>query len=78
MRREIINTQTDPIDRLIEDGASLAGSHKRLAELHDAKGNRAMSHYSQFIELWQNADPDLPPHVAKARERLTQRQRAER
>ena len=75
-----INTQTDPIDRLIEDGTSLAGSHKRLAELYDAKGNRekAMSHYSQFIELWQNADPDLQPHVAKARERLTQLQRAER
>lgn len=75
-----INTQTDPIDRLIEDGASLAGSHKRLAELYDAKGNRekAMSHYSAFIDLWKDADPDLQPHVQKARERLGQLQRAER
>ncbi|HEX6315153.1 MAG TPA: hypothetical protein VFZ73_09855, partial [Gemmatimonadaceae bacterium] len=75
-----ITTRTDPIDRLIEDGVSLAGSHKRLAELYDAKGNRekAMTHYSQFIELWQKADPDLQPHVQRARERLMQLQRAER
>ena len=75
-----LNTQTDIIDRLIEDGVSLAGAHKRLAELYDAKGNRdkAMSHYSRFIDLWKNADPDLQPHVQKARERLTQLQRAER
>jgi tetratricopeptide (TPR) repeat protein len=75
-----LTTKTDPIDRVIEDGSSLAGSHKRLAELYDAKGDRekAMSHYSKFIELWKDADPDLQPHVQKARERLTQLQRAER
>jgi tetratricopeptide (TPR) repeat protein/TolB-like protein len=75
-----IETATDPIDRLIEDGSSLAGSHKRLAELYDAKGDRAraMSHFSRFIDLWKNADADLQPHVQKARARLTQLQRAER
>lgn len=69
-----------PTDRVIEDGRSRAGSHKRLAELYDAKGDRAkaISHYTQFIELWKNADADLQPHVAKARERLAQLQRAER
>lgn len=75
-----LNTRTDIIDRLIEDGISLAGSHKRLAELYDAKGNRekAMSHYSKFIDLWKNADADLQPLVQKARDRLAQLQRAER
>ncbi|HWP71597.1 MAG TPA: protein kinase [Gemmatimonadaceae bacterium] len=75
-----LTTQTDPIDRTIEDGTSLAGSHKRLAELYDAKGNRekAMSHYAEFIELWKNADSDLQPHVQKAKERLAQLQRAEK
>ena len=75
-----LNTRTDVIDRLIEDGISLAGSHKRLAELYDAKGNRekAMSHYSSFIDLWKNADADLQPHVQKAKERLAQLQRVER
>jgi tetratricopeptide (TPR) repeat protein/tRNA A-37 threonylcarbamoyl transferase component Bud32 len=75
-----IDTPTDPTSRLVEDGRSRAGSHKRLAELYDAKGNRekAMSHYSRFIDLWKNADPDLQPHVQRARERLAQLQRAER
>jgi tetratricopeptide (TPR) repeat protein len=75
-----LNTPTDIMDRLIEDGVSLAGSHKRLAELYDAKGNRekAMSHYSRFIDLWKNADADLQPLVQKAKARLTELQRAER
>jgi tetratricopeptide (TPR) repeat protein len=75
-----LTAPADPIGRVIEDGRSRAGSHKRLAELYDAKGDRekAMSHYSRFIELWKDADPDLQPHVQKARERLTQLQRAER
>ena len=70
----------DPFGQIIEDGRSRAGSHKRLAELYDAKGNRekAMSHYSKFIDLWKNADADLQPHVQKAKERLAQLQRAER
>jgi tetratricopeptide (TPR) repeat protein len=75
-----LNTRTDIIDRLIEDGVSLAGSHKRLAELYDARGDRekAMSHYTTFIDLWKNADADLQPLVRKAKERLVQLQRAER
>jgi tetratricopeptide (TPR) repeat protein len=75
-----LNTRTDVIDRLIEDGVSLAGSHKRLAELYDARGDRekAMSHYTTFIDLWKNADADLQPLVRKAKERLVQLQRAER
>jgi tetratricopeptide (TPR) repeat protein len=75
-----VTKRMDPVDQVIEDARSLAGSHKRLAELYDAKGNRekAMSHYSKFIDLWKNADADLQPHVSKARERLAQLQRAER
>ena len=37
-----------------------------------------MSHYSQFIDLWKNADPDLQPIVQKAKARLAELQRAER
>ena len=75
-----LTTRTDPVDRTIEDGTSLAGSHKRLAELYDAKGDRekAKSHYAEFIELWKNADPDLQPLVQKAKVRLAQLQRAEK
>ena len=69
-----------PTGRVIQDGQSRAGSHKRLGELYDAKGDRekAKSHYAQFIELWKNADPDLQPLVQKAKERLAQLQRAEK
>ncbi|MBM3906817.1 MAG: protein kinase [Gemmatimonadetes bacterium] len=50
----------------------LAGSHKRLGELYDAKGNsaKAMEHYQKFIDLWKDADPELQPKVREARARL--------
>ncbi|HEX6941651.1 MAG TPA: hypothetical protein VF128_01920 [Gemmatimonadaceae bacterium] len=75
-----VTRRLDPVGQVNEDARSLAGSHKRLAELYDAKGNRekAMSHYSKFIDLWKNADPDLQPLVQKAKERLAQLQGAER
>ena len=58
----------------------LAGTHKRLGELYDAKGNgaKAASHYAQFVDLWKDADPDLQPQVTQARNRLRELQRAER
>ena len=60
--------------------AFLAGAHKRLAELYEARGERekARSHYARFIELWKDADPELQPLVREARERLVRLQRAER
>ena len=62
------------------DGFSLAGAHKRLGELYEAKGQRekAASHYAKFVDLWKGADPELQPHVREARERLRDLQRAER
>ena len=55
------------------DALNLAGAHKRLGELYDAKGDRekASSHYSRFVELWKSADPELQPLVRRARERLS-------
>ena len=50
----------------------LAASHKRVAELYEAKGNseKAAEHYRKFIDLWKNADAELQPQVAEARRRL--------
>jgi hypothetical protein len=31
---------------------------------------KAADHYSRFIELWKNCDPDLRPLVEEARTRL--------
>ena len=60
------------IGRPIDDGLFLAGSHKRLGELYEAKGDRqrAASHYTTFVELWKKADPELQPQVNEVRKRL--------
>jgi tetratricopeptide (TPR) repeat protein len=43
---------------------------RRLGELHASLRHReeAIDYYSQFIELWKDADPDLQPQVEAARE----------
>jgi len=61
-------------NRLVEtDPLALALAHERLGELYEARGDvaRAAAHDQRFIALWANADPDLQPRVAQARERLS-------
>jgi hypothetical protein len=36
-----------------------------------------LSYYARFVELWKDADPDLQPHVRKARARMIELQRRE-
>ena len=50
----------------------LAPSLKRLGELYENKGNaaQAVAHYTQFVELWKDADPDMQPRVAEVKRRL--------
>jgi len=50
----------------------LAGSHKRLGELYDGKGNtaKALENYEKFVDLWKDADPELQPKVKAARARI--------
>jgi tetratricopeptide (TPR) repeat protein len=54
------------------DANYLAGSEKRLAELYEAKGDRAKAihYYQMFVDLWQHADPELQPHVVEVKKRL--------
>jgi tetratricopeptide (TPR) repeat protein len=61
---------TDPYLQLHRD--FLAGSHKRLGELYDAKGNtaKALTNYQKFVDLWKDADPELQPKVREARARI--------
>jgi hypothetical protein len=46
--------------------------YKRLGELYEAKGNasQAESYLTKFVTLWANADPELQPRVAEAKQRL--------
>jgi tetratricopeptide (TPR) repeat protein len=64
----------------LTDGLQLAGSHKRLGELYEAKGDRqnAAAHYAKFIQLWKNADPELQPKVAEVKRRLARLSDTER
>ena len=45
---------------------------RRLGEIYESRGehDRAVEHYDRFVELWQDADPELQPQVANARERI--------
>jgi serine/threonine protein kinase/tetratricopeptide (TPR) repeat protein len=52
-------------------------AYRRLGELYEAKGDakRAIQRYSDFVELWKNADPALQPLVKDVRERIARLQR---
>jgi serine/threonine-protein kinase len=63
---------TNNFARAFQDQIFLAGTYKRLGELYDTKGNveKARLYYTQFVDLWKNADPELQPKVAQVRQRL--------
>ena len=62
------------------DNIALAGTHKRLGELYEAKNERqkAIAHYTQFVDLWKSADPDLQPRVVEVKKRIARLSEAER
>jgi tetratricopeptide (TPR) repeat protein len=53
---------------------TLAAGLRRLAELSEAKGDKAKAadFYTRFIGLWRDADPELQPRVTKAKQRLAE------
>ncbi|HJR17394.1 MAG TPA: tetratricopeptide repeat protein, partial [Gemmatimonadales bacterium] len=55
----------------------LAPAHRRQAEIYERRGKRELAarHYRRFIELWGEADPELQPAVAEARDRLAEVER---
>ena len=60
------------ITRIQQDVFYLAGIHKRLGELYDAKGDapHAATNYRAFLKLWKRADPALQPQVQDVQRRL--------
>ncbi|MCH6548041.1 MAG: hypothetical protein IH798_06300, partial [Gemmatimonadetes bacterium] len=50
----------------------LPAAYQRLGELHEERGNRekAVEYYNRFVELWENADPELQPVVEDVRGRI--------
>jgi eukaryotic-like serine/threonine-protein kinase len=58
--------------RLFQDRQWRAYVIQRLADLHEARGDRAAAarYHAALIELWRDADPDLEPRVRYARQAL--------
>jgi tetratricopeptide (TPR) repeat protein len=58
--------------RHILDADGLGSVLESLGRMHDGLGDQeqAAIYYAQFVELWQDADPDLQPRVATAQARL--------
>jgi tetratricopeptide (TPR) repeat protein len=58
--------------RLSDDDRILPRAYERLGQLYDERGDleKAAVYYAKFVELWENADPDLQPRVEAARTRL--------
>jgi tetratricopeptide (TPR) repeat protein len=54
------------------DASGLPTAYRRVGELYEAKGNaeKALEYYNRFVELWQDADPELQPIVRDVRQRM--------
>jgi tetratricopeptide (TPR) repeat protein len=61
-----------PGNPTLEDERWLAPAYRRLGELYEQRSQRdhALEYYGRFVELWQDADPDLQPLVRDVRQRM--------
>jgi tetratricopeptide (TPR) repeat protein len=59
-------------ESMVYDRVYLGPSHLRRAEIYEKLGNRdkAIFHYSRFLELWKDCDDELRPQAAEAEKRL--------
>jgi pentatricopeptide repeat protein len=58
---------------LVQETRWLGFSYKRLGELYeDRDRQKALDYYSQFVDLWRDADPELQPVVEEVRARMAE------
>jgi tetratricopeptide (TPR) repeat protein len=57
---------------VLEDERWLARTYRRLGELYHQRGDRTagLEYYGRFIELWQDADPEVQPLVRDVKQRM--------
>jgi tetratricopeptide (TPR) repeat protein len=55
-----------------DDYDTRAAVLRRLGELYEARGDRtaAVEYYTQFTDLWKDADPELQPQLRAVKERI--------
>jgi tetratricopeptide (TPR) repeat protein len=60
------------LNRVFRDAFALAPTYKRLGELYEERGERdkAIENYNNFVELWNDADPELQDQVRDVRGRI--------
>ena len=60
-------------DNLVE----LPRAYKRLGELYELRGEttNAIQRYSDLVDLWRNADPELQPVVEDVQSRIAKLRR---
>ena len=60
------------VNRLTWDENVLAFVYRRLGELYEGQGDteNALDYFNRFVELWQDADPDLQRQVEDVRRRM--------
>jgi tetratricopeptide (TPR) repeat protein len=58
--------------RIFEDPFKRPHTLERLGQLYDDRGDleNAAKYYAMFVELWNDADPELQPRVQEAQRRL--------
>jgi tetratricopeptide (TPR) repeat protein len=64
--------ETPFLSRAGIDNVNLWAVFIRLGELYEERGNRdrAIEYYNRFVDLWQDAEPQLQPRVSEIRNRL--------
>ena len=68
--QEALQAYRSIADELFHSGAP---AHFRLAEIHQRLGQRekAVQHYSRFVELWKGCDPELRSILEEARRQIS-------
>jgi DNA-binding SARP family transcriptional activator len=64
----------------VDDLMYLAPSHLRRGQIYERVGDRerAIAHYTRFIRLWKDCDPEFRPLVVEAEQALARLQGADR
>ena len=64
--------ETTSMSRTFTDPGNLAAILERLGEMYDDRGDweKAAEYYARFVDLWNEADPELQPRVENAQQRL--------
>lgn len=59
-------------ERLPYEDRSLPTTYRRIGELYAERGEReqALEYYGKFVDLWQDADPELQPLARDVRRRM--------